>query len=40
MRTALQRRASTRPMATADRALPADLIERHGRLTVGLTVNK
>lgn len=40
MRTALQRRALKRPMAYADGNLPPELTERHGRMTVAVTVNK
>lgn len=40
MRTALQRRAYARPMAYADHDLPDELTERHGRLSVALTLNK
>jgi hypothetical protein len=38
--TALQRRARATPMATADGALDRSLIERRGRLAIGLSVNK
>lgn len=39
MHTALQREAYAAPMAKPE-DLPARLTERHGRMTIGLTLNK
>jgi hypothetical protein len=38
--TALQRRALATPMATADGALDRALIERRGRLAIGLSIKR